>query len=257
MSQSLAIVTGATSGIGQSLTQQLADQGIVVLAIGRNADKLAASNELPNNENIIPQQCDITDSKSSDIVKEQLDRLKNHYTLHYLVHCATVLDPIGKLTDLSADDLNYQLQVNITGPAILTNACKPYFDEGARVLFISSGVSRAAIGHVIPHCAAKAAQATLAKGYKDELEKHSIHVGIAEPGIVDTPAQAYIRSLTAEQLPFSEVARNAYNANQVDTADNCAQQLATLLCQTSSSVFSGNWPWDLTDHQQFEQVRSN
>ena len=247
MTQSLAIVTGATSGIGKSLTQHLSAQGIVVLAIGRHADKLAALNELTHSENIISQQCDITDPALADIVKARLDELNDHYTLYYLVHCATVLEPIGKLTDVSADNLNYQLQVNVTGPAILTNACKPYFDNGGRVLFISSGVSRAAIGHVIPHCAAKAAQATLAKGYKDELAKYNIHVGIAEPGMVDTSAQAYIRSLTDEQLPFSEVARNAYDANQVDTADNCAQQIATLLCQSSSADFSGKWPWDLTN----------
>ena len=69
-----------------------------------------------------------------------------------------------------------------------------------------------------------------------------------------------ILQLVQEQLPDKEGAvisfaerleqrglkkdrqETAYNANQVDTANNCAQQIATLLCQSSSADFSGKWP---------------
>ncbi|OGT32010.1 MAG: hypothetical protein A3E87_10690 [Gammaproteobacteria bacterium RIFCSPHIGHO2_12_FULL_35_23] len=255
MKKELAIITGATSGIGRGLTITLTARGITVLAIGRNTEKLAELTKLPDSIRIVPYKCDITREIDIVTVVDRVRAFNDTHELKYLVHNATVLDPIKPLTDVTAKELNMQIDVNVTGPMLLTNKLLQYFKKEARILFISTGASRTAITNVVPHCAAKAAQAILAKGYKDELKNREILAGIVEPGITDTPAQAYVRSLSSDVLPFADIARKIYNEDGLSTSADCAKLLSTLLCDVEKNKFSDIWPWQLTNKEHLEYLK--
>src|SRR3990167_4666120 len=203
MKKELAIITGATSGIGRGLTITLTARGITVLAIGRNTEKLAELTKLPDSIRIVPYKCDITREIDIVTVVDRVRAFNDTHELKYLVHNATVLDPIKPLTDVTA----------------------------------------------------KEAQAILAKGYKDELKNREILAGIVEPGITDTPAQAYVRSLSSDVLPFADIARKIYNEDGLSTSADCAKLLSTLLCDVEKNKFSDILPWQLTNKEHLEYLK--
>ncbi len=256
MKKTLAIITGATSGIGKSLTELLAAKGITVLAIGRDTEKLALLPELPHGNHIIPIRCDITQKRFIPAISSKLMELSKTHQAKYLVHNATTLHPIKPLADITEEEILKQIAVNLTGPMLLTNSLLSYFEEESRILFISTGASRAAITHLVPHCASKSAQAILAKGYKEELKGKNILVGIVEPGIVNTPSQEYIRSLSTNVLPFSETARETYAKGDLSTSKECALLLYNLLCETNPEIFNDQWPWKLNDPEHLKILES-
>jgi benzil reductase ((S)-benzoin forming) len=255
MKSSMAVVTGATSGIGKSLTSKLASQGLTVFAIGRNKGRLDQLQDLECHKNIIPWQCDITREEDLSVAVAQLHQLSEKHELKYLVHNATALNPISPLTEVSFAEMEDQMRVNVTGPMTLTNHLNTLMKPDSRIFFISTGASRAAVPHLVPHCAAKAAQATLALGFKDALKTKNIHVGIIEPGIVNTPAQEYVRSLSPETLPFSDIARKAFEEGRCCSSEECSELLFGLLHNSDDDIFTSKWPWQFSNPEHMDELK--
>jgi benzil reductase ((S)-benzoin forming) len=256
MRNRLAIVTGATSGIGKSLANEFAKHGIFVFAIGRDPQKLEALTQSEHGQRIIPCQCDITSGEQIEAASARLKELSDTHDLNYLVHNATILDPIRPLTEVPSHEMKYQMDVNVTGPMALTNSIAETFKPGFRMLFISTGASRMAVSQLVPHCAAKAAQAILAQGYRDELKGRGVLVNIIEPGIVNTPSQERVRALPESILPFSIVARKAFEEGNFMTAEVAAKILFNFLSASSDESFASQWPWRFSNVEHFDQLKA-
>ncbi len=187
------VVTGATSGIGFSITQHLLQLGASVVGIGRNEDKLMdIKNSNPNfNYEIRDLSLDI------DSLSELIDLIViNHGKLDGIVLCAGIQDtlPIGSIKYEKAKklfDINYFSNLML----IKGFSKKKNHNSASSIVIISSITSSVGLPGISNYSASKAALIGLSKSLAIELSKEHIRINCVSPGHVKTDMLSKARHL--------------------------------------------------------------
>ncbi|KAB1656971.1 SDR family oxidoreductase [Pseudoclavibacter sp. CFCC 11306] len=182
----VAVVTGASSGIGRSIALNLAADHAVV-AIARSTERLAAlAVDAEAAGRILPLSLDLT---PVDALQEAVAALPR---VDVLVHDAAISER-STLEDATVDDWQRVLSTNVIAPAELTRALLPQIRaaEGT-VVFISSGAARRAVPYLTIYSASKHALLALADGLRREEAAHGVRVATVAPGPTETPL-AHVR----------------------------------------------------------------
>jgi 3-oxoacyl-[acyl-carrier protein] reductase len=184
----IALVTGATGGIGAAIALKLAQAGATVVA-GYNSGRDAAvtlAAELPGNGHIA-LSAPVTDSAKLDTLADDIRR--GFGKLDILVNCAgtTRFVPHADLDALDDDLIDQILRVNVRGVIAVTRATLPLLRASGAglVVNISSIAATTAMGSNIAYCASKAAVDNLTKSLARALAPE-IRVVSVSPGLVDT-----------------------------------------------------------------------
>jgi NAD(P)-dependent dehydrogenase (short-subunit alcohol dehydrogenase family) len=181
----LAVVTGASSGIGRATALHLASRGWRVIAGVRApaaAERLAAE----GGDLVTPVALDVTDPATIETAAE-LVRAEADGGLDALVNNAGVAVG-GPLEAVPLEDLRRQLDVNVVGQVAVTQALLPLLREArGRIVFVSSIGGRLSNPYVAPYSASKFAVEAIADALRVELHAFGIRVALIEPGAVDTP----------------------------------------------------------------------
>lgn len=179
MTRGTALVTGASTGIGEATARRLKAAGWDVFAAARKDADL----ERLRGEGMHSVKLDVTDPDTIASAKAELgDR-----TLQGLVNNAgvAVSAPI-ELVPL--DDLRQQLEVNLVGQVAVIQAFLPAIREGkGRIVNVSSIGGRIALPLVGPYAASKFGLEAVSDSLRRELRPWGIHVAVIEPGGVKTP----------------------------------------------------------------------
>ncbi|RJT88935.1 SDR family oxidoreductase [Cryobacterium melibiosiphilum] len=173
----VAVVTGATSGMGWQIALDLA-RDHEVIAVGRSASALA---ELDARPNIRAFAADLTDAAARDALVASLDRVD------VVVHAAALGGAIS-LPDSSTDSWLAYLQICVIAPAELTRLCLPLLRSvQGTVIFIGSGAgTRPAPGSAV-YTASKHALRGLADVLRIDEAASGVRVSTVAPGPTDTP----------------------------------------------------------------------
>src|SRR4051794_27227991 len=140
----VAIVTGASSGIGEATARALAERGAAVLLAARNEEKLRFLEReiLAGGGRALAVRTDIADEAS---VEAMVERAVGEFgSVDILVNNAG-LGLSGRVEDLRVEDLCYLFEVNVFGPLRCLQAVLPYMRRGGRIINISSVVGKRAI----------------------------------------------------------------------------------------------------------------
>jgi len=167
-----AIVTGASSGIGQACAVRLARAGWRVLAgVRREGDAPEGTEEL---------LLDVTDAEQIRDAAERVDELNG------LVNNAGIA--LGSPLELvPVDQLRHQLEVNLVGQVAVTQALLPPLRRAkGRIVFMGSIAGRSALPFLAPYAASKHALEAVADSLRLELKPFGIPVSIVEPGSIRT-----------------------------------------------------------------------
>lgn len=167
-----AIVTGASSGIGQACAARLARAGWRVLAgVRREGDAPDGTEEL---------LLDVTDAEQIRDAAERVDELNG------LVNNAGIA--LGSPLELvPVDQLRHQLEVNLVGQVAVTQALLPALRRAkGRIVFMGSIAGRSALPFLAPYAASKHALEAVADSLRLELKPFGIPVSIVEPGSIRT-----------------------------------------------------------------------
>jgi len=187
LSGRVAVVTGATGGIGSAICRSLAAAGSRVAVVYRRdpkaAEALAAS--LPGQDHA-SFQADVTSSASLDQLAREIDR--RYGVVDVLVNCAgmTRFVPHADLTALDDALIDEVFRTNWRGPFATIRALRPLLERHSGVVVnISSIAAMSGIGSNVAYCASKAALNTMTVSLARALAP-AIRVLSICPGLVDT-----------------------------------------------------------------------
>jgi NAD(P)-dependent dehydrogenase (short-subunit alcohol dehydrogenase family) len=177
----VALVTGATSGIGATAARALRDRGYVVYGAGRRPDRLAAL----QGERLIPLELDVTDDASMQAAVGRI--IEERGRIDLLVNNAGY-GSLGAIEDTSADEGRRQFDVNVFGPIRLIQLVIPHMraQGGGRIVNVSSvgGKIYSLLGAW--YHGTKFALEGMSDSLRLEVAPYGIHVSIIEPGLIAT-----------------------------------------------------------------------
>ena len=181
MTTQVALVTGATSGIGEAAARSLRDKGFTVYAAGRRRDRLAAL----EGERLIPLELDVTDDASCVAAIERI--IAEQGRIDVLVNNAGY-GALGAIEDTELDEGRRQFEVNVFGPFRLIQLALPHMrvQRSGRIVNVSSvgGKIYSLLGgwyHGTKH-----ALEGMSDCLRIEVAPFGIDVSIIEPGAIAT-----------------------------------------------------------------------
>jgi NAD(P)-dependent dehydrogenase (short-subunit alcohol dehydrogenase family) len=189
--QSVAVVTGGSRGIGRAIVERLhADGFAVLLTHSRSpaeADDVIAA--LDGGPAISALQVDITDHDAPARIVESSRELG---TVRALVNNAAITGTLGPLTALGDADLRRLIEVDLEAPIRLTREAIRRHDGGPlSIVTISSNAARSGSpGEYVVYASIKAALETFTVGVAKEVAASGIRVNAVAPGFVDTTIHA-------------------------------------------------------------------
>jgi NADP-dependent 3-hydroxy acid dehydrogenase YdfG len=225
----IALVTGASSGIGEAVAHRLAAEGHHVVAAARRTDRLAAlaarTADLPGT--VEPAPLDVTDRAA---VAALVDRIvAGHGRLDVLINNAGVM-PLSRLDALLTDEWDRMIDVNVRGLLHGIAAALPHMlrrERGHVVTVASIGAHQVSPTAAV-YCATKYAAWAVTEGLRLEAPP-GIRVTTVSPGVVETElastitdplAREVMRTYRAHAIPPEAVADAvAYAVGQPEGVD--------------------------------------
>lgn len=200
-----ALVTGVTSGIGQATVRALLNEGMHVVGLGRDPERLTAVAR-DFGARFRPLVADLA---SPEARRRAISELQGDAAprLELLVNNAAECVYDSPL-ELPAARLSRLFEINVTAALELVQGLLPRMHSGAHVINVSSVVARHLPGpKFAPYAASKAALDCLSEALRLELHPRGIHVSTIAPGLVDTPIYDKVdgferaRQKIREQMP--------------------------------------------------------
>jgi len=210
-----ALVTGASTGIGQATALRLARAGWTVLAGVRDDEAggrlLAEAAERGGGGSVEPIALDVTDARQiADAAARVAARDgSGPGRLDALVNNAGI-GVGGPLELIAIDDVRRQLDVNVVGQVAVTQALLPALRAArGRIVFVSSVGGRVAMAFTAPYAASKHAIEAIGDALRVELRTSGVQVALVEPGSVATPIWDKGRA-EAERVDVPDELREQY-----------------------------------------------
>lgn len=186
----IALITGATRGLGHALAFDFARAGYVVYGTGRNDKTLDALRKEAGDAklNIRTIRSDVTTSEGVDAILDRLDG--DGVAIDVVIHNAGALGDRVELAEYPLEVWDDVMATNVRGPFLLTQRLLPRLTPNAAVIFVSSGI----VEHPYPRWGAyyvsKVAVEALANLYAAELKDRGIRVFVVDPGRLRTVMRA-------------------------------------------------------------------
>ncbi|HDK3020791.1 TPA: SDR family oxidoreductase [Staphylococcus aureus] len=205
LTDKVAVVTGAGSGIGEAIATLLHEEGAKVVLAGRNKEKLQnVANQLSQDSvKVVPT--DVTN-------KEEVDELikiaqQTFGGLDIVINSAGQMLS-SKITDYQVDEWDSMIDVNIKGTLYTAQAALPTMLEqsSGHLINIASISGFEVTKSSTIYSATKAAVHTITQGLEKELAKTGVKVTSISPGIVDTAITAAYNPTDRKKLEPQDIA---------------------------------------------------
>lgn len=224
----VAIVTGASKGMGRHFVHRLVSKGVKVAAFARASAELdSLGRELGGD--VLTIACDVTDSAS---VTEAVDRAAAHFErIDILVNNAAIYIPFPFEKGSDAV-MRSHVDVNILGLAWATRAAIPHLRKTqGQIVNISSESVRLPFPMLALYAGTKAAVETMSAGLRDELRSDGIRVGVLRSGNVSGGSGGQSWSEEATKQFYAKIVETGHAAmtGQPATPESMAEALAAML----------------------------
>jgi NAD(P)-dependent dehydrogenase (short-subunit alcohol dehydrogenase family) len=159
---------------------------------------------------------------------------KDHGKLDILVNNAGLIRP-GTIKSTTEEDWDLQIDVNLKGPFLMSNAFLPHMNEGSSILNIASTVGLRAMRGAVAYCASKGGVVNLTRAMALDLAG-KIRVNCICPAVVDTP-------MIAERLSTGRVTRQDFDEVQPIGRMGKPEEIAAMalhLCGPESEWTTGS-----------------
>ncbi|HDF6332805.1 TPA: SDR family oxidoreductase [Staphylococcus aureus] len=205
LTDKIAVVTGAGSGIGEAIATLLHEEGVKVILAGRNKDKLqnVANQLVQDSVKVVP-----TDVTKKEEVDELIKIAQQTFGgLDIVINSAGQMLS-SKITDYQVDEWDSMIDVNIKGTLYTAQAALPTMLEqsSGHLINIASISGFEVTKSSTIYSATKAAVHTITQGLEKELAKTGVKVTSISPGMVDTAITAAYNPTDRKKLEPQDIA---------------------------------------------------
>ncbi len=248
------LVTGAAAGIGRGITSAFLQAGARVMAIDKEASRLAetaaqlepmARGRLETFVANVRGEPDV-----ENLVSETLRRFGS---LHILVNNAGIY-PNCPVVEMGMEEWDAVMETNLRAPFLVCRAVARHMierGEGGKIVIISSGAYRSARLGASHYCASKAGVVMFAKVLAQELAEHRINVNSVAPGLIDVgphpnAPEAYKNALI-KTIPWGRMGRPDEIAKAVlFLASEDAEYIMGEVLEVDGGVLAGRYALPLS-----------
>ncbi|MCA9509304.1 MAG: SDR family NAD(P)-dependent oxidoreductase [Myxococcota bacterium] len=195
----VAVVTGASRGIGAALASVFAQRGLRLGLCARGEPAL------PGGDRVVAARVDVRDERAVETFAR--DVVERFGRIDLWVNNAGVLEPIAPARDVEVEAFRAHIDTNLVGVFLGTRTFVRHVRArgGEGVLInVSSGAAWSAYAGWAAYCAGKAAVERLTEVVALEEAEHGLRAYSVAPGVVDTQMQEQIRASSAEAFPMLE-----------------------------------------------------
>ncbi len=232
----IALVTGASSGIGKATAGRLARDGADIVVVGRNEQALrevAASVEQTGRKSF-PVAADIT--KVEDCRRAVDSAIQHFGRLDVLVNSAGVIGS-GTILDTTLEDWRLMMQVNLDAVFVMMQLAAPHLEKtkGA-IVNVSSITGLRAFPNVLSYCVSKAGVDQLTRCAALDLAPKGVRVNAVNPGVVVTNLHRRGGFDATQYDKFLEHGKDTHPLGRVGEADEIAEAILYLATSKSEWV---------------------
>lgn len=197
MKKKIAIITGASGGIGREFTRLMVRENVdEIWAIAKNQTKLVALKK-EFGDRVIAISRNLSDPQAVRSIENMLKEEKPVVT--YLINNAGIAR-MGACSELTVKEIEEIISVNCSVVAKLCSVCIPYMQAGSRILNISSASSFQPLPYLNLYAASKAFVRSYSRALHAELKSKKITVTAVCPGWVDT--ELLKREINGKKVKF-------------------------------------------------------
>jgi len=244
MQGKIAIVTGASSGIGRAVAAVFAQNGATVVAVGRSEKELKElSKEVRSAAGSVkPHLADLHEqSQLERVVTETMD---NHRQIDCLVNAAGIIKN-GTIETTTVDDWDRVMDINLRSVFQLTQRCVPYLAKTkGNIVNVSSVAGTRAFPGVLAYCVSKAATDQLTRCAALELASKGIRVNAVNPGVVITNIHKRGGMDEESYDKFLTHSKQTHPIGRVGTAEEVADLIYYLASDKASWITGATYEID-------------
>ncbi|MEO7674142.1 MAG: glucose 1-dehydrogenase [Pyrinomonadaceae bacterium] len=244
MKGKVAVVTGASSGIGRAVSLMFAENGANVIAVGRNQSELGKLRDDARHTNgsIKTHLADITETSQADrLVTETIEHSGR---IDVLVNSAGVIKA-GSIEDTTLEDWDKMMNINLRSMFYLMQKCVPYLVESkGNIVNVSSVTGSRAFPGVLAYCVSKAATDQLTRCSALELAPKGVRVNAVNPGVVITNLHKRGGMSEENYAKFVENAIKTHPLGRAGTPEEVAGLILFLASEKASWVTGATYEID-------------
>jgi NAD(P)-dependent dehydrogenase (short-subunit alcohol dehydrogenase family) len=236
----VALITGATSGIGRAAARIFAQGGARVAAVGRNADSLAELSEEMSGGELLRIKADVT-VDAERIVEETIDKFG---ALDVLVNAAGFISN-GTIEDTALEAWDAMMDVNLRSVFRLMQQAVPYLERTrGNIVNVSSVTGLRAFPGVLAYCVSKAGLDQLTRCAALELAAKGVRVNAVNPGVVITEIHKRGGMSEENYSAFLERSKSTHPLGRVGEAKEVAELILFLASEHAGWITGATYSID-------------
>jgi NAD(P)-dependent dehydrogenase (short-subunit alcohol dehydrogenase family) len=239
----VAIVTGASSGIGRACALALGAEGASLVVVGRRRERLADT--LSRIESLGSRAAavegDVRDERTgADAVRTAVERFGG---LDALVNAAGVIGA-GSIQDTPAAEWDRQMDANLRSVYLITRAATPELvKRRGAIVNLSSVAGLRPYANLAAYCVSKAGLDQLTRCAALELAPHGVRVNAVNPGVVVTELHT-VTNAVPDYAGFLERSKTTHPIGRVGRPEEVADVVLFLLADSAGWITGVTWSVD-------------
>ncbi len=250
MKGKVALVTGASSGIGRAAAVKFASEGAQVALVARRADKLAEVAQEIRAKGGESKITKVTSVIAADVTREaEIERVVSETvaafgSIDVLVNAAGIIGN-GTIENTRLADWDYMFNVNVRSPFYLIQRALPYLIERkGNVVNVSSVTGIRAFPNVLAYCASKAALDQMTHCAALEVASKGVRINAINPGVVVTQLHRTGGMGDEAYAAFLEHSKTTHPIGRVGQADEVAELIFFLASPKAGWITGASYSID-------------
>jgi NAD(P)-dependent dehydrogenase (short-subunit alcohol dehydrogenase family) len=224
----IALVTGASAGIGRAAAARLTEEGAHVFITGRRTAELDdAAREI----GATPVLADVAKLADLDRLFSTIRDSKGRLDV---VFANAGIAEGASLAEVTEDHFDRHFDINVKGALFTVQKALPLLVNGASIILSSSVVASKGFAARSVYSATKAALRSFARTWTTDLAPRRIRVNVVSPGLIDTPGLRGLQRADSEAL--AQAGRQQVPLGRIGTPDDIAKVVVFLASDDASYI---------------------